>query len=113
MPESFPVVDPTSGELRDVPHYSVAEVAGLLHMGTTTAYRLMHDEGWPHLQIAKRAWISAPDLAAILQGMRRNDDGTAHLPEPEPDAPRHPLGLALPPDPAPVNGPDGDPGGVR
>lgn len=110
MPETFPVIDPATRERIDVLHYRITEVADMLHMGTTTAYRLLKEEDWPHLQIANRVWVSEADLAAIIDGMRRGRPSAA-VPQAEHPAP---LGLAVPADPEPADGtPDSDPGGVR
>lgn len=115
MPETFPVVDETTGALRDVPHYSVVEVAEMLHLHESTVRRLMRVERWPHMEIGNRAWFAAPDVTAALASMRRNDgggEGPAEHPADDgaDDGEPGPLGLVLPDDDEPG---DPDPGGIR
>jgi hypothetical protein len=105
MPETFPVADPNTGELVDTPHYSIDELAAMLHVHATTANRLMRRERWPHFTVNRRAWFSPSDVLAVVASMRRND---------EPDVPEGPpptLGLVVPDDDAPEG--DADPGGIR
>jgi hypothetical protein len=92
MPESFPVADPTTGTLTPTPHYSVDEVAAMIHVHPSTVHRLMRRDRWPHLAIANRIWFAEADVLAALAHMRRNDE--PDLPPPPPGR----LGLALPPD---------------
>jgi hypothetical protein len=92
MPETFPVADPTTGALVETPHFSVDEVAHMIHVHPSTVHRLMRRDHWPHLEVANRYWFAESDVTAALARMRRND-------EPDlPDAPPGVRGLVLPPD---------------
>jgi hypothetical protein len=106
MPETFPVLDPDTGTLTDVEHFSITEVAEMLHISRTTAYKAMAEDHWPHMTIVKRVWMSGADVAAVVAGMRRND---AAIPEAEHGVR---LGLVIPGEADETHG-DQDPGGVR
>ena len=95
MPTPFPVL--TDDGLTEVDHYSLAEVARMLHMGYSTAQRDVHRQKWPHVKVAHRFWFSEADIAQILRILRPYD-GPEERTEPAP------LGLVVPPE-----GDDGPP----
>lgn len=103
MPETFPTYDPETRALVETEYLTLGEIAGMLHMTNPTAKKMIQDENWPHLVVARRIYVAAADFAQALEGMRRGGipDG--------PEAPR--LGIPILRDPFLVD-PEDDRGGV-
>lgn len=109
MPQTFPVLDPATGVLTDTDYYTITEVADMLHVSQSKAYRLMRADGWPHLQIGNAVWLSPQDVGAVVESMRRNDGPVPEGAESQPG-----LGIPVPADPwVSDDDADQDPGGVR
>ena len=68
MPEQFPTLDPTTGELVEVTYYDIAEVAAMLHVSESTVRRNLFakSDPWPHLTIGRGHWMSASDIGWVV-----------------------------------------------
>lgn len=68
MPINLPHRDPDTGELRDMPHFDIDEVAAMLHVSPTHVRRRSTGTGqWPHLRLAHRVWFSAEHVERIIE----------------------------------------------
>jgi excisionase family DNA binding protein len=78
MPIDFPTELP-EGSIGMEPHYTVAEVAALLHVSRNAVYRKLLDGEWPYTQVVRTVYVSQTQLRAILALSRHEPDD-----EPEP-----------------------------
>lgn len=68
MPETFPTLDPATGELVEIEYFSVDEVAAMLHLSSATVRRKIVDkqDPWPHITIIRGHWMSAADIGWVV-----------------------------------------------
>jgi hypothetical protein len=104
MPETFPTYDPETRSMVETEYLTLGEIADFLHLTKPTAKRMIEDEDWPHLVIARRIYVATEDFGQALEGMRRG--GIPDGPEPRR------LGVPILSDPFLVN-PEDDAGGIR
>lgn len=69
MPENFPRRDPDTGDLVDVPHFDVAELATRLHVSMSHVRRMCATPypAWPHRRIASHLWFDPEHVERIME----------------------------------------------
>lgn len=83
MPETFPTVDPDTGELVPVSYYSIEDISELLHMSESTIRRRIKSGEWDWYfePLPGVYYMSPPMLAYVVESM------THAPPPPELDGP--------------------------
>jgi len=66
MPETFPTLDPATGELIPVLYYAIEEAAEMLHVSASSVRRRILAGEWPHLTIARSHWMSAENIGWVV-----------------------------------------------
>lgn len=66
MPESFPTLDPATGELVPVTYFDIDEAAEMLHVSPSTVRRKILSGEWPHLTIARNHWMSVENIGWVV-----------------------------------------------
>jgi hypothetical protein len=80
MPVDFPRLDADTGELVQVKHYTVDEVAAMLHASSNTVRRHCYDDSWPHVRIARHTYMTAEHVERIMELHTVDPDELPELP---------------------------------
>jgi excisionase family DNA binding protein len=78
MPEQFPVVT-DSGEVSQVPYYTIDEVAEMFHTSRETIYKRMRDGEWPYIRVIQRVYFSPAHIQEIIRKSTHDDGSPAGL----------------------------------
>ena len=99
MPTPYPVLDPDSGTLVEVDHYSVGEFADMFHMSATTVRRRIRAGEWVVFEPLPGVYMfTAEQVAAARAAM------THRVEPPRPDLPEAPRRLGVPVDDSDMEG---------
>lgn len=100
MPTDFPVLDPDSGTLVPVPHWTIGEVAAMFGISLSTARRRVKEGEWSTWEpMAGVHWMTAEQIAEARE--RRLHPAA---PPPPPDLPEAPRRLGTVVDPEDLEG---------
>lgn len=75
MPVSFPVLNPSTGQLDSQDFFTVGEVAELLHMSHSTVRRRIKSGRWPYFAPVPGAfYLSAQDVGYVVELLHHHPD---------------------------------------
>lgn len=80
MPTYFPALGPDGDDLIQVRHWNVTEAAPMVHVTRATLRERLESGRWPGLKSGSHWYVSAADIARIVELMRNGADDVDDTP---------------------------------